>query len=165
MLNFKSTVAVMAMLPLGLFAQKDVVSAYNANQDGDYLKAAEFIDQAILDAKANIKNKTWRYRGNIYTNLAADSALYASADALDKLAGFAKADELDVKQRYNSERGRHRPWGDNRRQLGNQLLQFRRVWQGRGAVRDRIGNDHDAGRRGYDGHLQQRVVLRKGLDV
>ena len=106
MLNFKFTVAVMAMLPLGLFAQKDVVSAYNANQDGDYLKAAEFIDQAILDAKANIKEKTWRYRGNIYTNLAADSALYAQVpDALDKaVASFAKADELDVKQRYNSER-------------------------------------------------------------
>ena len=106
MLNFKSTVAIMAMLPLGLFAQKDVVSAYNANQDGDYLKAAEFIDQAILDAKANIKEKTWRYRGNIYTNLAADSALYAQVpDALDKaVASFAKADELDVKQRYNSER-------------------------------------------------------------
>lgn len=106
MLNIKSTLAIMAMLPLGLFAQKDVVSAYNANQDGDYLKAAEFIDQAILDAKANIKEKTWRYRGNIYTNLAADSALYAQVpDALDKaVASFAKADELDVKQRYNSER-------------------------------------------------------------
>ena len=70
MLNIKSTVAIMAMLPLGLIAQKDVVSAYNANQDGDYLKAAEFIDQAILDEKANVKEKTWRYRGNIYTNLA-----------------------------------------------------------------------------------------------
>ena len=106
MLKFKSTVVVMAMLPLGLFAQKDVVSAYNANQDGDYLKAAEFIDQAILDAKANIKEKTWRYRGNIYTNLAADSALYAQVpDALDKaVASFAKAEELDVKKRYTSER-------------------------------------------------------------
>ena len=65
MLNIKSTVAIMAMLPLGLLAQKDVVSAYNANQDGDYLKAAEFIDQAILDEKANVKEKTWRCRGNI----------------------------------------------------------------------------------------------------
>jgi len=106
MLNLKSIVAVMAILPLGLVAQKDVVSAYNANQDGDYLKAAEFIDQAILDAKANVKEKTWRYRGNIYTNLAADSALYAQVpDALEKaVSSFAKADELDVKQRYNSER-------------------------------------------------------------
>ena len=106
MLNIKSTVAIMAMLPLGLLAQKDVVSAYNANQDGDYLKAAEFIDQAILDEKANVKEKTWRYRGNIYTNLASDSALYAQVpDALEKAAAsFVKADELDVKQRYSSER-------------------------------------------------------------
>ena len=106
MLNIKSTVAIMAMLPLGLLAQKDVVSAYNANQDGDYLKAAEFIDQAILDEKANVKEKTWRYRGNIYTNLASDSALYAQVpDALEKAAAsFVKADELDLKQRYSTER-------------------------------------------------------------
>ena len=106
MLNIKSIVAIMAMLPMGLFAQKDVVSAYNANQDGDYLKAAEFIDQAILDEKANVKEKTWRYRGNIYTNLASDSTLYAQVpDALEKAAAsFVKADELDVKQRYSSER-------------------------------------------------------------
>ena len=106
MLNIKSTVAIMAMLPLGLLAQKDVVSAYNANQDGDYLKAAEFIDQAILDEKAKVKEKTWRYRGNIYTNLASDSALYAQVpDALEKAAAsFVKADELDLKQRYSSER-------------------------------------------------------------
>ena len=106
MLNIKFTVAIMAMLPLGLLAQKDVVSAYNANQDGDYLKAAEFIDQAILDEKANVKEKTWRYRGNIYTNLASDSALYAQVpDALEKAAAsFVKADELDLKQRYSSER-------------------------------------------------------------
>ena len=106
MLNIQSTVAIMAMLPLGLLAQKDVVSAYNANQDGDYLKAAEFIDQAILDEKANVKEKTWRYRGNIYTNLASDSALYAQVpDALEKAAAsFVKADELDLKQRYSSER-------------------------------------------------------------
>ena len=106
MFNFKSIVAAMALIPLGLLAQKDVVSAYNANQDGDYLKAAEFIDQAILDSKANVKEKTWRYRGNIYTNLAADSALYAQVpDALEKaVASFAKAEELDLKQRYQRER-------------------------------------------------------------
>ena len=106
MLNPKTLLTVAVMIPLGLVAQKDVVSAYNANQDGDYLKAAEFIDQAILDEKANIKEKTWRYRGNIYTNLAADSALYAQVpDALEKAAtSLAKAEELDVKERYTSER-------------------------------------------------------------
>lgn len=93
-------------MPLALFAQKDVVSAYNANQDGDYLKAAEFIDKAIEDPKANVKEKTWRYRANIYTNLAADSTLYTQVpDALEKAAeSLIKADELDVKQRYTSER-------------------------------------------------------------
>lgn len=106
MLNPKTLLTIAVMIPLGLVAQKDVVSAYNANQDGDYLKAAEFIDQAILDEKANIKEKTWRYRGNIYTNLAADSALYAQVpDALEKAAtSLAKAEELDVKERYTSER-------------------------------------------------------------
>ena len=106
MLYTKQTLALLALMPLALFAQKDVVSAYNANQDGDYLKAAEFIDKAIEDPKANVKEKTWRYRANIYTNLAADSMLYTQVpDALDKAAeSLIKADELDVKQRYTSER-------------------------------------------------------------
>ena len=45
----KQFVAVLAFIPFVLTAQKDVVSAYNANVDGDYLKAAEFIDNAIED--------------------------------------------------------------------------------------------------------------------
>lgn len=102
----KQFLAILAFAPFVLHAQKDVVSAYNANVDGDYLKAAEYIDLAIEDPKANIKEKTWRYRGNIYTNLAADSTLYAQVpDALEKAAiSLAKADELDVKGRYESER-------------------------------------------------------------
>lgn len=106
MTRFNILMAALVMVPMGLMAQKDVVSAYNANQDGDYLKAAGFIDQAILDEKANVKEKTWRYRGNIYTNLAQDSTLFAQVpDALEKaVASFAKAEELDVKQRYSTER-------------------------------------------------------------
>ena len=87
MLYTKQTLAALAFMPFALLAQKDVVSAYNANMDGDYVKAAEYIDKAIEDPKANVKEKTWRYRGNIYTNLASDSALYASVpDALEKAA-------------------------------------------------------------------------------
>jgi len=106
MLYTKQTLAILAFTPFALLAQKDVVSAYNANQDGDYLKAAEYIDKAIDDPKANIKEKTWRYRGNIYTNLAADSALYTQVpDALEKAAmSLMKAEELDAKNRYESER-------------------------------------------------------------
>lgn len=106
MLNPKTLLALVAMIPMSLAAQKDVVSAYNANVDGDYLKAAEYIDKAIEDPKANVKEKTWRYRGNIYTNLASDSTLYAQVpDALEKAAiSLAKAEELDLKNRYESER-------------------------------------------------------------
>jgi tetratricopeptide (TPR) repeat protein len=106
MLYTKQALAILAFTPFALLAQKDVVSAYNANQDGDYLKAAEYIDKAIDDPKANIKEKTWRYRGNIYTNLAADSALYTQVpDALEKAAmSLMKAEELDAKNRYESER-------------------------------------------------------------
>ena len=35
----KQFAAVLAFIPFVLTAQKDVVSAYNANVDGDYLKA------------------------------------------------------------------------------------------------------------------------------
>lgn len=102
----KQFLAILAFFPFVLNAQKDVVSAFNANTDGDYLKAAEFIDLAIGDPKANIKEKTWRYRGNIYTNLASDSVLYAQVpDALERAAAsFVEADKLDLKQRYESER-------------------------------------------------------------
>ena len=47
------------------FGQKEVVSAYNANKEGDFASAATYIEQAILNPKANVKNKTWRYRGEI----------------------------------------------------------------------------------------------------
>lgn len=102
----KQILAVLAFAPFVMNAQKDVVSAFNANMDGDYLKAVEYIDKAIEDPKANIKEKTWRYRGNIYTNLASDSALYAQVpDALEKAAiSLSKAEELDLKGRYEVER-------------------------------------------------------------
>ena len=160
MLNIKSIVAVMAMLPLGLLAQKDVVSAYNANRRR-YLKAAEFIDMAILDAKANIEEKTWRYRGNIYTNIASDSALYAQVpDTLEKaVASFAKAEGSMSSSRYESERKADIARGaTDCRKCRHQLLQRRCVRSGRGVVCDRIGNDPGARCCGHHGHLQQRPL-------
>ena len=38
------------------------MSAYNANKEGDFATAATYIEQAIQNPKANVKNKTWRYR-------------------------------------------------------------------------------------------------------
>ena len=51
-------------------AQADVTSAYMANKDGDYEKAAEYIEKALGNQKAIAKEKTWRYRGQIYLNIA-----------------------------------------------------------------------------------------------
>lgn len=87
------------------FGQKEVVSAYNANKEGDFATAATYIEQAILNPKANVKNKTWRYRGEIYLNISRDSALFAAyPDALVRSRdSYMKAQELDTKGSYASE--------------------------------------------------------------
>lgn len=86
-------------------AQKQVVSAYNANKSGDYKAAAGYIDEAITLEKAAIKDKTWRYRGEIYLNIANDSAL--SVEFPDALwiakDSYTKAKELDSKGNYERE--------------------------------------------------------------
>lgn len=87
------------------FGQKEVVSAYNANKEGDFASAATYIEQAILNPKANVKNKTWRYRGEIYLNISRDSTLFAAyPDALVRSRdSYMKAQELDKKGSYASE--------------------------------------------------------------
>ena len=84
------------------FSQKEVVSAYNANKEGDFAAAATYIEQAIQNPKANVKEKTWRYRGEIYLNISRDSALFAAyPDALVKSKdSYLKAKELDSKGSY-----------------------------------------------------------------
>ena len=87
------------------FGQKEVVSAYNANKDGDYRAAATYIEQAILVEKSALKEKTWRYRGQIYLNIAGDTTV--SAEYPDALIlardSYLKAKELDKKGRYEEE--------------------------------------------------------------
>ena len=87
------------------FGQKEVVSAYNANKEGDFATAATYIEQAIQNPKANVKNKTWRYRGEIYLNISKDSALFAAyPDALVRAKdSYMRAQELDSKGSYASE--------------------------------------------------------------
>ncbi len=54
-----------------VLAQKHiVVSAYNENDDGNYLKALDYIDQALDHEDTKDEPKTWLYRGNIYKNIA-----------------------------------------------------------------------------------------------
>ena len=104
MRNFATLTALAAISFQGL-AQKEVVSAYNANKEGDYATAASYIEQAIENPKANVKNKTWRYRGEIYLNISKDSTLFAAfPDALTIAKdSYMKAKELDAKGSYAQE--------------------------------------------------------------
>ena len=97
--------AIGILMSFTALAQKEVVSAYNANKDGDFRNAATYIEKAILVEKSAVKDKTWRYRGQIYLNIAADSEVsvhYPNALVL-AMESYLKARELDVKGRYDSE--------------------------------------------------------------
>ncbi len=88
-----------------LHAQADVTSAFNANKAGDYDKAITFIEKSLSDPKASGKEKTWRYRGNIYLNVLTSpeyAAKYANAAQLAKESYF-KAMELDKGNDYINE--------------------------------------------------------------
>ncbi len=100
-------VAALAV-PFALHAQnKNVVSAYNYMGDGDYDKAAEYIEPATTNETTSSKEKTWRYRGAIYAQIAmgTDDALKMKyPNALDKaIESYVKANELDTKASYKEE--------------------------------------------------------------
>lgn len=87
-----------------------VVSAYNYMGDGDYDKAAEYIEPTITHESTASKEKTWRYRGAIYAHIAmgADEALKVKyPKAMDKaVESYIKAKELDTKGSYEEENDR-----------------------------------------------------------
>ena len=98
-------VLVLLISTVTSYGQKQVVSAYNANKAGKYADAATYIDEAITVEKAMVKEKTWRYRGEIYLNIAKDTALtnaYPTALWTAKESYF-KARELDTKDNYERE--------------------------------------------------------------
>jgi tetratricopeptide (TPR) repeat protein len=87
------------------FAQPSVTNAFNANKEGDFEAAVGFIETAITDPKATSKEKTWRYRGDIYLNVASDPALlakYPNAIQLSKESYFKNL-ELDKYGDYKVE--------------------------------------------------------------
>ena len=43
------------LFTLSIMGQKEVVSAYNANKDGDYRAASTYIEQAIIVEKSKTK--------------------------------------------------------------------------------------------------------------
>lgn len=88
------------------WAQPEVVSAYNANSNGDYVKAIEYIEKAMSNPKATEKDKTWRYRGEIYYNVVTKGGELAKnyPNALRlSLQSYLKARELDAKGYYERE--------------------------------------------------------------
>jgi tetratricopeptide (TPR) repeat protein len=93
------------VVTLNAFSQADVTSAFNANKQGDFAKAAEYIDKAINDPKAVTKEKTWRYRGDIYLNIAGDTALQNKFPKAVQICieSYAKSIELDSKKDYLGE--------------------------------------------------------------
>lgn len=100
--------ATLAFGTLGLAAQNaNVVSAYNYMNDGQLAKAVEYIEPAITNEGTAGKEKTWRYRGDIYRLIALgeDAAVKAQfPDALEKaVESYMKANELDTKGSYKNE--------------------------------------------------------------
>jgi tetratricopeptide (TPR) repeat protein len=81
------------------------VSAYNYMKDGEFLKAKEPIDEAILDEKTGVDDKTWRYRGQIYAGLAQND--YEGIDKAEaiktSIESYQKSMELDVKEKWKQE--------------------------------------------------------------
>ena len=97
---------IVAFLIVGsLVAQKDVTNAYNANKNGDFDAAVGFIEKAIGDGEAAAKEKTWRYRGEIYRNIASDKNFTTKyPDAINKsVESYLKAMELDTRKDYIAE--------------------------------------------------------------
>lgn len=98
-------ISVGLAMALQTSAQADVTSAYNANKQGDFAKAAEYIDKAINDPKAVTKEKTWRYRGEIYLSIASSPELspqFPNAVQTCKESYF-KSMEIDSKKEWIQE--------------------------------------------------------------
>lgn len=103
----KKITSILACLVISItvFGQKDVVTAYNLNKEGKYMAASEAIDRATTIEKASAKEKTWRYRGDIYLNIARDSSLFVQKPTAIETAieSYKKAMELDSRGSYHAE--------------------------------------------------------------
>lgn len=96
------------MINLGGFAQNNKrTSAYMYNNNKEYAKAKEAIDEAVVHEKTINDPKTWLYCGEIYYNIAVsdDPAVQAlSPDpAQVSFDALVKAKSLDAKGTYKNE--------------------------------------------------------------
>ncbi len=92
-------------MALDSFAQPNVVSAHSAYENGDFIKAADYIEKALTDPKAIAKEKTWRYRGDIYLGIAGSPDLMAQFPNAVQICkeSYFKSIELDTKKDYIQE--------------------------------------------------------------
>ncbi len=101
------TIALASGALLASAQNSAVVNAYNYMKDGELDKAAEYIEPATTHEATMAKDKTWRYRGDIYRLIAMgdDAALKAKyPDALKKaIDSYLKAVELDTKDSYKAD--------------------------------------------------------------
>lgn len=101
------TVLLVVMIGQTFGQNNQVTIAYNNWKDGLLDEAAQAIEPATTHEKTSVKEKTFRYRGNIYQEIAtsSDEALRAKYPNALKLAveSFLKANELDTKGEYKKE--------------------------------------------------------------
>jgi Tfp pilus assembly protein PilF len=96
----------MAITAIPALAQNaNRVTAYNYLTEGEFLKAKEPIDEAVQHDKTVTDDKTWLYRGQIYTGLAmGDYPEINKAEAVKTaIQSFEKSMELDVKEKWKQE--------------------------------------------------------------
>lgn len=102
----RKAISLFTVLIIGISLQaqnSNVVSAYNYMKDGDLEKAEESINQATEHEKTSDKEKTWRYRGEIYKLKAEKGEGDVGAFIKESLKSFKKAVELDTKNSYEQE--------------------------------------------------------------
>ena len=96
------------IISVSMQAQKNKrTSAFMYNRNGEYKKAKEAIDAAVLHEKTIHDAKTWLYCGEIYYNIAAsqDSAINALAPNAADVAfeAFNNVKKYDTKNTYEGE--------------------------------------------------------------
>jgi len=102
----KNLIFLMAIFTTaGAFAQNaKVVTAYRYLSNGEFQEAQEAIEPAITHEKTMGKDKTWRYRGEIYLGLAqGDYEIGKVAALIEAKQSFLKAKELDTKENWSEE--------------------------------------------------------------
>jgi tetratricopeptide (TPR) repeat protein len=111
-------VCTCVMINAVLAQNAEVINAYNYHKYKEYDKAKIAIDKAILDPKTGISAKTWKYRGDIYFDIAEspEPAVKAIDPNAIKTAyeSYLKAMELDTKNAYKEDISKRLPIIANR---------------------------------------------------